>query len=155
MADTRQHVLVVGPKQAGLDRVAPMLRRADFAVHTVEPSPFLHDLVLSTAFELVIVTYPLEEISLDQLMQTIRNDGSACHNAGLLLLAEPDRLDEAQSRVDLGANRAVCTDWNESRLWRAIWMTNGFFAWVRHYRMPIRGLTAPITARPFKKLFPS
>jgi CheY-like chemotaxis protein len=120
MADTRQHVLVVGAKQAGLERVAPMLRRADFSVHTVEPSPFLHDLVLSTAFELVVVTYPLENISLDQLMQTIRNEGSACHNAGLLLLAEPDRIDEAQARVDLGANRAICTDWNEARLWRAI-----------------------------------
>jgi CheY-like chemotaxis protein len=120
MADTRQHVLVVGAKQAGLERVAPMLRRADFSVHTVEPSPFLHDLVLSTAFELVVVTYPLEDISLDQLLQTIRNEGSACHNAGLLLLAEPDHIDEAQARVDLGANRAICTDWNEARLWRAI-----------------------------------
>lgn len=120
MADTRQHVLVVGAKEAGLERVAPMLRRADFSVHTVEPSPFLHDLVLSTAFELVVVTYPLSDISLDSLMQTIRNEGSACHNAGLLLLAEPDKIDEAQSRVDLGANRAICTDWNEARLWRAI-----------------------------------
>lgn len=120
MADTRQHVLVVGGKEAGLERVAPMLRRADFSVHTVEPSPFLHDLVLSTSFELVVVTYPLAEISLDQLLQTIRNEGSACHNAGLLLLAEPECLDEAQSRVDLGANRAICTDWNEARLWRAI-----------------------------------
>ena len=120
MADTRQHELVFGAKEAGLERVAPMLRRADFSVHTVEPSPFLHDLVLSTAFELVVVTYPLSEISLDALMQTIRNEGSACHNAGLLLLAEPDKIDEAQSRVDLGANRAICTDWNEARLWRAI-----------------------------------
>ena len=120
MADSRQHVLVVGAKDAGLERVAPMLRRADFSVHTVEPSPFLHDLVLSTSFELVVVTYPLEHISLDQLMQTIRNEGSACHNAGLLLLAEPDCIDEAQSKVDLGANRAICTDWNEARLWRAI-----------------------------------
>lgn len=120
MADTRQHVLVVGAKQAGLERVAPMLRRADFSVHTVEPSPFLHDLVLSTAFELVVVTYPLENISLDQLIQTIRNEGSACHGAGLLLLADPELIDEAQARVDLGANRAICTDWSESRLWQAI-----------------------------------
>lgn len=120
MADTRQHVLVIGAKQAGLERVAPMLRRADFSVHTVEPSPFLHDLVLSTAFELVVVTYPLENISLEHLIQTIRNEGSACHRAGLLLLADPECIDEATSRVDLGANRAICTDWNESRLWRAI-----------------------------------
>ena len=120
MADTRQHVLVVGAKEAGLERVAPMLRRADFSVHTVEPSPFLHDLVLSTSFELIVVTYPLAELSIDHLIQTIRNEGSACHDAGLLLLAEPDEIEKAQSQVDLGANRAVCTDWNESRLWQAI-----------------------------------
>ena len=120
MGDTRQHVLVVGAKQAGLERLAPMLRRADFGVHTVDPSPFLLDLVLSTAFELVIVTYPLDTLPLDDLIDTIRDAGSACHNAGLLLLAEPEHLDDAQSVVDLGANRAICCDWSEARLWQAI-----------------------------------
>lgn len=120
MADARQHVLVVGAKKAGLQRVAPMLRRADFSVHSVEPSPFLLDLVLSTAFELVIVTYPLDTLPLDDLIDTIRDEGSACHDAGLLLLAEPELLDDAQSIVDLGANRAICCDWSEARLWQAI-----------------------------------
>jgi CheY-like chemotaxis protein len=120
MADPRQHVLVVGAKKAGLERVAPMLRRADFSVHSVEPSPFLLDLVLSTEFELVIVTYPLDTLPLDDLIDTIRDEGSACHDAGLLLLAEPELLDDAQSVVDLGANRAICCDWSEARLWQAI-----------------------------------
>jgi CheY-like chemotaxis protein len=120
MADSRQHVLVVGAKKAGLERVAPMLRRADFSVHSVEASPFLLDLVLSTAFELVIVTYPLDTLPLDDLIDTIRDEGSACHDAGLLLLAEPELLDDAQSVVDLGANRAICCDWSEARLWQAI-----------------------------------
>ena len=120
MADSRQHVLVVGAKKTGLELVAPMLRRADFSVHSVEPSPFLLDLVLSTAFELVIVTYPLETLPLDDLIDTIRDEGSACHDAGLLLLAEPELLDDAQAVVDLGANRAICSDWSEARLWQAI-----------------------------------
>ncbi len=120
MTDSRQHVLVVGAKKAGLERVAPMLRRADFSVHSVEPSPFLLDLVLSTEFELVIVTYPLDTLPLDDLIDTIRDEGSACHDAGLLLLAEPEQLDDAQSVVDLGANRAICCEWSEARLWQAI-----------------------------------
>ena len=120
MADSRQHVLVVGAKKAGLERVAPMLRRADFSVHSVEPSPFLLDLVLSTEFELVIVTFPLDTLPLDDLIDTIRDAGSACHNAGLLLLAEPELLDDAQSVVDLGVNRAICCEWSEARLWQAI-----------------------------------
>jgi hypothetical protein len=120
MTDSRQHVLVVGAKKAGLERVAPMLRRADFSVHSVEPSPFLLDLVLSTEFELVIVTYPLDTLPLDDLIDTIRDEGSACHDAGLLLLAEPEQLDDAQSVVDLGVNRAICCEWSEARLWQAI-----------------------------------
>lgn len=120
MSDTRQHVLVVGAKKAGLERVAPMLRRAEFSVHSVEASPFLLDLVLSTAFELVIVTYPLDTLPLDDLIDTIRDQGSACRDAGLLLLAEPDLLDDAQAIVDLGANRAICCEWSEARIWQSI-----------------------------------
>lgn len=120
MVDDRQHVLVVGGKEAGLDRVAPMLRRAEFSVHTVEPSPFLLDLVLSTEFELVVVTYPMDSLSIDDLLETVREEGSACHGAGILLLTDPSMLDDAQALVDVGANRAICTDWNEARLWQAV-----------------------------------
>jgi CheY-like chemotaxis protein len=120
MADSRQHVLIVGAKDAGLKRVAPMLRRAEFSVHSVDPSPFLLDLVLSTAFELVIVRYPMDTVPLDDLVDTIRNEGSACHGAGLLLLAEPELIDDAQRHVDLGANRAICTDWSDARLLQSI-----------------------------------
>lgn len=120
MEDIRQHVLVVGARQAGLERVAPMLRRANFSVHTVDPSPFVHDLVLSTPFELVVIGYPLRELVLADILDAVRNEGSACHDAGLLLLAEPELVEEAQALVGTGANRAVCTDWSEARLWRAI-----------------------------------
>jgi len=119
MAESRQHVLVVG-KDASIDRVVPMLRRAEFGVHSVEPSPFLLDLVLSTPFELVIVTYPMNTVPLDDLVATIRDRGSACHDAGLLLLADPESLDDAQNQVDLGANRAICSDWSEARLLQSV-----------------------------------
>ncbi len=120
MADTRQHVLVVGAKKAGLERIAPLLRRAEFSVHSVEPSPFLLDLVLSTAFELVIVNYPLDNLPLDDLIDTLRDEGSACRDAGLLLLSDPDMIDGAQAVVDLGANRAICCEWSEARIWQSI-----------------------------------
>ena len=120
MAESRQHVLIVGAKEDGLDRVAPMLRRAEFSVHSVDPSPFLLDLVLSTAFELVILSYPMDTVPLDDLVETIRDEGSACHGAGLLLLADPSLIDDAQTHVDLGANRAICTDWSEARLLQSI-----------------------------------
>ncbi len=97
-----------------------MLRRASFSVHSVEASSGLRDLVLSTGFELVIVSFPLSGFAVSDLISAIRNEGSACHDAGLLLLAEPGRADEARAMVDAGVNRAVCSDWNESRVWLAI-----------------------------------
>lgn len=120
MGDTPQHVLIVGSKDAGLDRVTPMLRRAEFNVHSVDPSPFLLDLVLSTAFELVIVRYPMDTVPLDDLVEAIRDEGSACHSAGILLLADSTLIDDAQTHVDLGANRAICTDWSDARLLQSI-----------------------------------
>jgi hypothetical protein len=119
MAEPRHHVLVIG-KETGIELVAPMLRRAEFSVHSVHPSPFLLDLVLSTAFELVIVSYPMDTVPLDDLVDTIRDRGSACHGAGLLLLADPESLDDAQNQVDLGANRAICTEWSEARLLQSV-----------------------------------
>ena len=75
MANTRQHVLVVGAKKTGLERVAPMLRRAEFSVHSVEPSPFLLDLVLSTAFELVIERLDLQFVPGDCVALGMDNSG--------------------------------------------------------------------------------
>lgn len=104
-----------------MNRVAPMLRRAEFEVHTVSPSPFVLDLVLVTWFELLIIAYPLPpELPIEQLMTAVRQDGSNCRNASLMLLADPTFLDEAASWIDRGANRVVGNDWADARLWQAV-----------------------------------
>lgn len=120
MPEAQRHVLVVGGESNALERVAPMLRRAEFNVHTVDPSPQLLDLVLSTAFELMIVGFPLTGMSMDDLLEAIRDEGSACRDTGLLLLAEPELLDDAQALVDLGVNRAISADWADARVWQAV-----------------------------------
>jgi hypothetical protein len=114
-----RHVLVVGADQDALDRVAPMLRRAEFEVHTVAPSPFVLDLVTGTSFELLVVTHPITDLDMDTLVSAVRGQGSGCRNAGFLLLADPQHLESAQSYVDRGVNRAVSSDWAPARLWQA------------------------------------
>ena len=120
MGSFQRHVLVVGAENDALERIAPMLRRAEFNVHTAEPSPVVFDLVLGTSFELVLVSYPLRELDLDDLIDALRREGSWCQKAALVLLAEPDHLDDAGALVDLGVNRAVSLDWPEGRLHQAI-----------------------------------
>jgi hypothetical protein len=119
MPEPRHHALIIG-RETEIGRVAPMLRRSEFSVHSAEPTPFILDLVLSTPFELVIAAYPMDIVPLDDLLDTIRDRGSACHGAGLVLLAEPEYLDDAQNQVGLGANRAICTEWSEARLMRSV-----------------------------------
>ena len=120
MSEEQRHVLVVGAESETLEHLAPMLRRAEFNVHTVDPSPFLLDLVLSTAFELIMVGYPLDGMSVDDLLEAVRDEGSACRETGVMLLSNPELLESAQNLVDLGANRAIGTDWAEARVWQAV-----------------------------------
>jgi CheY-like chemotaxis protein len=116
----QRHVLLIGAIEGGLARVAPMLQRAEFDVHTVEPSKFVLDLVLGTIFELLVVGYPMPEIDLSELVRTVRGSNSETRNAGVLLLAEPGFLDAAHGMVAIGANRAVSLDGSSSRLWQAV-----------------------------------
>lgn len=120
MGSFQRHVLVIGADKDAMERIAPMLRRAEFNVHTAEPSPVVFDLVLGTAFELVLASYPLVEISLDDLIDALRREGSWCQTSALVLLAQPEDLDEALALVDLGVNRAISLDWPEARLHQAI-----------------------------------
>lgn len=120
MGSFQRHVLVVGADEEALERIAPMLRRAEFNVHTATPSPVVFDLVLGTAFELILVSYPLRELALDDLVDALRREGSWCQKSALVLLAEPDHIDDALALVDLGVNRAISLEWSEGRLHRAI-----------------------------------
>lgn len=97
-----------------------MLHRAEFSVHTATPSPVVFDLVLGTSFELVLVSYPLRDLILDDLIDALRRDGSWCRKAALVLLSEPDHIEDAQALVDLGVNRVISHDWPEGRLHQAI-----------------------------------
>ncbi len=119
MTAPRRHVLFVGAAPSVLAKVAPLLQRAEFAVHTSPPSEILFDLVRNTPFELVVVTYPLAELSIQALLDATREEGSSCRQAGFLLLSEPAALGEALQLVDRGANRAVASDWAEARLWQS------------------------------------
>lgn len=115
-----RHVLVLGGERI-VDRVAPMLRRAEFDVHTVPPSPFVLDLVTSTRFELLVVSYPLPiHLAMPELLASVRDPASASRYAGLLLVAEPGFLEAAHGWVDQGANRAVGLEWPDARLWQAV-----------------------------------
>ncbi len=97
-----------------------MLQRAGFDVHTVRPNEIVLDLVMGTEFDVLILGYPMPEMDIHQLLFAVRDNGSASHGAGVLMLARPGFLDAAQALLSLGANRVVGLDWTESRFWQSV-----------------------------------
>lgn len=115
-----RHVLLVGSSGGVVDRVGPLLQRSDFDVHTVRASDIVVDLVMGTPFELLIVGYPLPEIDIHGLLESIRLPGSASHSAGVLLLSPPAFFEAARTLLPAGANRAANLSWTDSRVWQEI-----------------------------------
>lgn len=119
MNDPRRHVLLVGLSPEALDSVTPALHEGSFAVHSVDGSPFVLDLVRGTAFELLVVAYPDEALPLADLVEAARCTGSMCASAGLIIVSAPNHLDETLKWIDSGVNRIVTLEWPRARIWQA------------------------------------
>lgn len=119
MDDPRRHVLLVGLGPEALDSVTPALHEGSFAVHTVDGSPFVLDLIRGTAFELLVVAFPNEAFPIEEVVEAARCSGSMCTAAGLIIVSSPDHLDDALQWIDFGVNRIVTLDWPRARIWQA------------------------------------
>ncbi len=115
-----QELLVLGPETPALRQIVPILRRVDFEVHRLARAAQGLDLLQGTRFDLIIARYPLEGVSLDELIATIRTKDSPCLDSGLLIVAPPEALEEVGRRLRHGVNRIVDTDVSCDRLLDAI-----------------------------------
>jgi len=120
MEIVRGHVLIIGAENSAVRRIAPILRRVDYQVLTVEPSMMVLDLLKSISFNLIIAAFPIAELAVPELARSIRSVGSDTRRAGFLLLADDKHLDAAQEYVDKGVNRVIGVSWGEARLWQAV-----------------------------------
>lgn len=119
MNDPRRHVLLVGLSPEALDSVTPALHEGSFAVHSVDGSPFVLDLIRGTAFELLVVAFPNESLPIEEVVDAARCSGSMCESAGLIIVSSPNHVDDALQWIDYGVNRIVTLDWPRSRIWQA------------------------------------
>lgn len=112
-------MLVIGAPQRSVETIAPLLQRAEFVVHTADTSVEVLALVQATSFELVVLAYPPVDMPVVVLLEALRGEDSACRRAGVILLAGPGTLDEAQAFTHRGVNRVVSRQWPAARLWQA------------------------------------
>ena len=115
-----QELLVLGAETPPLRQVMPILRRVDFQVLRVARLDGAMELLQGTHFDLIIARYPMEDLTLEELVQAVRAKESPCRDSGLLVLANPNALEEIGRFLRHGVNRIVSVDAPCDRLLDAI-----------------------------------
>jgi len=113
-------VLVTRVDDATHRRIADTLRQIRVDLHRVRWDQTTLELVQGTAFDVVIIGYPVSRDALIRFLAAARDKGAACRRAGLVLITETPHSDSAQALVGKGANRVVPVDDLEGRLVTAI-----------------------------------
>src|SRR5436190_1714106 len=101
----RRTVLVVNVDEALFLKVAPLLNRQDFELDRFPRAAAALDLVAHVPLDVLLVRFPLPDVSLQQFLDAVRAETSPCRQSPLLLLAAPDLLGEAEQWIGRGANR--------------------------------------------------
>jgi hypothetical protein len=115
-----QELLVLGLETPALRQIAPVLRRVEFQVHRLARADQALELLQGTRFDLIVVRYPVEGLSLDDLIATIRGPDSPCLDSGLLVATPAETLEEVAHYLKRGVNRIVDVDESCDRLLDAI-----------------------------------
>ncbi len=115
-----KRLLLLGAETPALQRVVPLLLRADFEVHRGERPDEVAGLVRDRRFDLIIARHPLAGCSLDALVAAVRARGSASHEAGLLVLADATSVGQVGALLGRGVNRVVNIDGPSDRLLHAV-----------------------------------
>lgn len=103
----RSTVLVVNVGSEEFDKVEPLLGREEFEVDRFPRASMALELIESVGFDVLVVGYPLPDISAREFLQRVRRSDSPCRATPLLLLARSEDLDAAGELVGYGANRVV------------------------------------------------
>ena len=107
MSEPLRSVLVVGTETPSVHQLVPLLQRTRFEVATAATASAAAGLVAGRAFNVVVVAYPLAGLILPEFIPTLRHPSSPCRSAGLLLLAHPNAVPEAEAFLGQGVNRVV------------------------------------------------
>lgn len=103
-------LLLIGTQTPALQRVIPLLLRAEFHVEQQwDPEEGLR-LLASRRFDLVVARHPLRPDLLEQVVNAVRQRNANCRSAGLIVLAEPGSAAAVQPLLGRGVNRIVPAD---------------------------------------------
>ena len=113
---TRGQILVTGVDDPVYNAVVNVLSPLGFDIHRAPWDAYLRDHVQITPFDVIIVGLQPSGDGLDQFFKAMRTRGSACHHAGVILVAPQEVHDLAIAYVGHGANRVVSDNEVSSQL---------------------------------------
>lgn len=103
----KSRILAVGIDRLLYDKIEPLLNRSYFDVDRVPRGESALILCSQVRFDLMIVGYPLPDMSLDALLEGIRRPESPCAENQLLLLAPAEQLAELHPLVGDGVDAVM------------------------------------------------
>ncbi|HPC82014.1 MAG TPA: hypothetical protein P5234_02210 [Thermoanaerobaculaceae bacterium] len=117
---TARKLLVIGERIEPLERVLPLLRRAEVSSQRAFSLDNARAMINKERYDLIIIHYPEIAISLTELVDTVRSKESPCRTSGLLVVAERSEVGEVGALLGRGVNRVVDIDAHIDRLLDAI-----------------------------------
>lgn len=100
-------MLLLGLEPELVARVLPALEAGGLAVHRPAHLDEALRAFPRTIFDVVVVRHPLAGLSLEHLVQRVRAADSACRDASILVLCEPEEAISLGSLLGRGVNRIV------------------------------------------------
>ena len=107
MPQKRPLVLVAGIPRSSFDELAPVLDRHKVDVVQVTSAEDSTKFAHSDRVDLIILEAEPTEMSLEDVVRTIRSESSASNKASILVLAIPGTEDEARQLIGHGVNRVM------------------------------------------------
>ncbi len=120
MSEQPRNLLMIGVDAPTFAKVAPMLERDNLEVDRFPRARASFELLSVVPFETLMVAYPLPDMAIEDFLHEIRREGALSKRTPLLLLTTDDRVEEASRYVGRGANRAVSTSLDATRLQEVI-----------------------------------
>jgi DNA-binding NarL/FixJ family response regulator len=110
MVKLNHRLLTVGAHAPVLERVVPLLQRAEIAADDLDDAAQALARIAAHPYDLIIAHHPLPGTALPYLIQAVRTRGSPCRLAGLIVIADADHEAEALELVGRGINRVIRRD---------------------------------------------
>jgi response regulator RpfG family c-di-GMP phosphodiesterase len=107
VTDERSKVLLAGLGRGPFEAIAPVLERQRLEIERVESPEKAVEMARKEKVDLIIFDAEPGEMALDDVVATLREEGSASAKCSLLVMAEPGTDARARQLVGNGVNRVM------------------------------------------------